>query len=159
MMFIFDKKGHFKKNRKAFTLIEILVVIGILGILAAVVIIAINPTKQLCDAHDVERRSMIRELNNATIQYLISEWEEPSSEIPLGEENALPICRFGVSTDPTCVNLDLLVPDYLADLPVDEIMETNDNYTGYSIYRDAYQRIQINALYLGECELLYGYGS
>jgi prepilin-type N-terminal cleavage/methylation domain-containing protein len=35
-----------KNNKKGFTLIEILVVIGIIGILATVVLVAVNPSRQ-----------------------------------------------------------------------------------------------------------------
>ncbi len=59
------------KKQKAFTLIELLIVIGIIAILAAAVIIAVNPGKQFASARDAARESHIRAINNAILSYQI----------------------------------------------------------------------------------------
>ncbi len=64
-------KNIFQKNRAGFTLIELLLVIGIIAILAAIVIVAINPTKQLGDARNAQRRSDVNTVLNAIWQYAI----------------------------------------------------------------------------------------
>ena len=56
------------RNSKGFTLIEILVVIGIIAILAAIVIIAINPAKQFAQARNTQRVSNIESILNAVGQ-------------------------------------------------------------------------------------------
>lgn len=53
-----------------FTLIEILVVIGIVAILAAIVIIAINPARQFAQARNAQRESNVNTILNAIGQNL-----------------------------------------------------------------------------------------
>ena len=60
-----------KTSRKGFTLIELLLVIGIIAILAAIVIVAINPTRQLGQARNAQRNSDVNTLLNAIWQYAI----------------------------------------------------------------------------------------
>jgi prepilin-type N-terminal cleavage/methylation domain-containing protein len=54
-----------KQSQKGFTLIEILVVIGIIAVLAAIVIIAINPGRQFAQARNSQRTSNVNSILNA----------------------------------------------------------------------------------------------
>lgn len=117
--------------------IELLFVMGIMGMLTAIVLVAINPKKHLCEASNARRHITARELANAVNQYEIRTHRKViSGELPVSEVNAKPVCRFGISNDPTCLNLDVLVPEYLVRFPQDDT-ETNPHYAGYSMYRMA----------------------
>jgi prepilin-type N-terminal cleavage/methylation domain-containing protein len=53
--------------RKGFTLIELVVVIGILAVLLTIVLVAINPARQFKQANDTKRRSDVNAILNAVL--------------------------------------------------------------------------------------------
>lgn len=115
------------QTRRGFTLIELLLVIGIIAILASIVIVAINPTKQLGDARDAQRRSDVNTILNAVYQYAI----DNNGSVPAGiGAVADEICKTGGTTS-GCVDLDALTGSYLVSLPNDPQAGTGS--TGYTI--------------------------
>lgn len=138
------------RSRDGFTLIELLIVFGVIGVLTSIVLVAINPGKQLCVARNAGRKTTVREIGNALQQYAIREWQSPIAPFPLGVENAKPVCRSGITGDATCISLAVLVPDYLVALPVDA-QEEDIRYTGYAAYRDDSGHDFIVALNMEEC--------
>lgn len=59
-------------NKKGFTLIELLIVMAILGVLAVVVLVAINPVQQLARTRDAGRKSGVAQLGRALEAYYTS---------------------------------------------------------------------------------------
>ncbi|MGA1047917.1 MAG: type II secretion system protein, partial [Minisyncoccia bacterium] len=105
-------KNH-KNKRKGFTLLEILLVIAAIGILAAIVLVAINPTRQIAQVRNAQRRSDINAIYKALEQYLIDNKDYPEGIT----ETPKAICNNTVTTN--CVNLSILVPTYIAAIPRD----------------------------------------
>ena len=133
---------------KGFTLIEVLLVIAILAILAAVVIVAINPGKQLSEAQNAQRRSDVRAILDAVHQYAIDNQGTYPADIPSGADcsnEGVVICKSAVSCDGG-INLDNLILDetYLTDLPSDPTTATAET-TGYYIYKNGSERIGVCA--------------
>ena len=58
--------------KKGFTLIELLIVMAILGVLAVVVLVAINPVEQLARARDTGRISGVTQIGRAVQAYYTS---------------------------------------------------------------------------------------
>lgn len=131
---------HFRgKLRYGFTLIELLLVIGIIAILASIVIVAINPTKQLGDARDAQRRSDVNSILNAVYQYAIDNNGSMPSGIPTGTGTEICTATGGEG----CVDLRDLIGDYLVDIPADP--QAAPGSTDYFIYKDAGGRVTVSA--------------
>lgn len=130
-------------NKKAFTLLEILLVIAIIGILAAIVIIAINPSHQLASTRNTQRYSDINSIYMATNQYLIDnkgKWPETINTTPLE------ICQTGAINCNGMADLSFLTNNstYLTSLPVDP-STTSTIGTGYFAYKTPANRLVVIA--------------
>jgi prepilin-type N-terminal cleavage/methylation domain-containing protein len=67
------KVVHKKKKQKGFTLIELLIVIGILGILAAAILVALNPLEQFARGRDSGRITSVDQLGHSVLSFYTSQ--------------------------------------------------------------------------------------
>ena len=67
-----------QSNHRAFTLIELLIAIGIISILESIVIVAVNPGRHLAQARNTLRRSAVQQILKATQQYLVKNGSLPA---------------------------------------------------------------------------------
>lgn len=151
---VFYIKLMSKKLQSGFTLIELLVVIGILGILLAIVLIAINPARQFAQADNTKRASDINTIINAIHQYAA----DNRGTLPAG----MP-AKAAPSTSPVAVsiasgsgNADIcsaITPTYVSLLPSDPqatnggigISDCSSYDTEYSVAVDSNGRVIVSA--------------
>lgn len=122
-------------------MIEILLVLGIIAILAGIVLVAINPSRQFKQARDSQRVSNVNAILNAVGQNIadnrgVFTCDGSAFDIPL-EPGAEMSSLGGAGT------IDIrpcLVPLYLAQLPHDSLVSqpanTDEYATGYTISRN-----------------------
>ncbi len=117
------------RKNKGFTLIEILVVIGIIAILAAIVIVAINPARQFAQARNTQRTSNVETILNAVGQKMADckgVFDATATACTIS-----PVCpttgtvtatvkNIGTTVGATFVDLSCLTPTYIsAGIPTD----------------------------------------
>ena len=131
------------KKNQGFTLIELLVVIGIIGILAAIVLVAVNPGRQFAQARDTQRRSDLYALTNAIYQYAAEhDGNLPESRAVLfpDEWTCVGSAAAGCFDLADAGGTETIVPTYISALPTDPSTGTQEN-TQYSIMQDANGRV------------------
>jgi prepilin-type N-terminal cleavage/methylation domain-containing protein len=139
-----------KTKQSGFTLLEILLVVGIIAILAGIVIVAINPSRQLAYARNTERKSDLKQINSALQQYYIDHREYPLTLTGTLTE----ICDTGTATSSSdittlcdnaeLIDLSFLVPTYLTAIPTDP-QATTTSGAGYQVVRHSSRRIGLSA--------------
>lgn len=103
-------------KKGGFTLIEILVVIGLIAILATIVLIAINPARQFAQARNTQRVSNLNTILNAIGQNIAD-----NKGVWTCDNDGTNVYFAGTTTIGTDgSNLACLVPTYIAGgIPVD----------------------------------------
>lgn len=153
---VFFKKGM-KRANAGFTLIEILVVIGIIALLATIVIIAINPARQFAQARNTQRQSNINTILNGIGQNIADNkgiFTCPGNTTPLTPVSpAITIASTSIdnasggSGGTPSLHLDLascLTPTYVPTFPMDPT-QTAGVVTGYTLNVDSLGRVLVCA--------------
>ncbi len=142
-----NQKTNKKPRPTGFTLIEILLVMGIIAILATVVIVAINPGRQFAQARNSQRVSNVNAILNAIGQNIAD-----NRGVFTCSAGALPQTATIMKSAGGYDIVDCISPTYLPSLPVDpnapqaHYTSNADYSTEYSIEQDpATNRITVSA--------------
>jgi prepilin-type N-terminal cleavage/methylation domain-containing protein len=128
---------HHKKTEKGFTLVEMLIVIGLIALLATTVLVAVNPSRQFKFARDTERKAHLTAILNAMGQNIS---EHQGDFLCNGAAFTFPqlsaVMESGGSSEYDIA--PCLVPDYIPKLPVDPKDPGTHFYTSPTSYYSGY---------------------
>lgn len=130
------------RKAKGFTLLEILLVVAALGILAGIVILALNPGKQLAETRNSQRDVDVNTILNAVYQYsLDNNGNLPTSITTTAGE----ICRTG-GTCTGLIDLSVLTLNetYLVSMPIDP-SGGSTNGVGYQVAQSTNGRVTVTS--------------
>ena len=110
--------------------------------MAGIVIIAINPTKQLGDTRNAQRRADVNTILNAVYQYSI----DNNGSLPSTITTAVTaVCQAAPCT--SLIDLSVLTASekYLTAIPHDPLLTATTGTAGYTIVKSANGRITVAA--------------
>ncbi len=133
-------------NKKAFTLIELIIVIAVAAILAVGIFVASKPQKRIGETNDAQRKNDAQALEQAIKMLAADSGVMPTELKTLTENQKFAIVKAGgeVSGTYTCaaLNSDISKKDISTSLlsvipamPMDPELSSSSNETGYYIVR------------------------
>ncbi|MEJ0053246.1 MAG: type II secretion system protein [bacterium] len=128
-----------------FTLIEILIVIGMIAILSGVVLVAVNPVRQFAQARNTQRTANVSAILNAIGERIVDNkgvFQGDDGSCSAALPQSATVMKSGGGYDiRSC-----LVPTYISELPFDPLTGSNacdggascKSYdTGYTVRQDS----------------------
>jgi len=130
------KSNDSSEENRGFTLIEILIVIGMLAILATVVLVAVNPLRQFAQARNSQRQANVSAILNA-LSNRIADNQGLFETASTNCSTPIPTTSTVMGNGTSEYNIrPCLVPQYLSELPFDPMGGANTctdtNCTGKS---------------------------
>jgi prepilin-type N-terminal cleavage/methylation domain-containing protein len=126
--FLPPTKRYKLQANKGFTLLEIMLVVGLFAVVAGILIVTINPSRYYANARNIQRRADLERIQGALNEYSI----ERDGKLPSIVSSTLQMigtatstckvtCGSGTaSTSVSCVNLGTtLSPLYIQSMPID----------------------------------------
>lgn len=140
--------------RKGFTLVELLVVIGIIVILFSVIFIAVDPARRFAQARNANRREDVCDLVESVLTYMVDNTGNYPSGLDSITTSSQVVGTATAGCDTSCTAtttvsscLDLsssLIGGYIAEIPRDPKTGSTAN-TDYYINRTSDGRILVGA--------------
>jgi type IV pilus assembly protein PilA len=121
-------------------------VVAAIAILAGIVIVAINPAKQLADTRNAQRRVDVNTILNAIYQYAIDNRGNMPPDITTTKTEICKSQNGSACADAALVDLSPVTVNevYITAIPSDPSIATT-NGTGYFISKTANNRITVEA--------------
>lgn len=139
-------------KHSGFTLLEILLVVAAIAILAGIVILAINPTKQLGETRNAQRRVDVTTILDAIYQYALdnngtlpTEISTVGASTSCGTVAASEICQDGGDcTGIVDLGVLFLNQQYIVSVPVDPSGGSAEG-TNYFVIKSSNNRVTVCA--------------